>query len=202
MSPRTRAVRLVGSWVGVSIGVPLLIRAELGVAPFDVLNTGVANLTGWSLGVAFVVDACVFYLAGWLLGAKLGWACIVGTVIIGPMVNVALGLLPEQHALLPRVGLFAAGLVIIAIAICMVITTELGAGPSEVFMLGLVVRGMGIVPARWISDGFPLAVGALIGGALGPGTLVFALAMGPMVKYGLGRLHYQPARGGMLSAHP
>lgn len=202
MSPLTRTLRLVGSWVGVGIGVPLLIRAQLGVAPFDVLNTGVASLTGWSLGVAFVVDACAFYLAGWLLGATLGWACIGGTLIIGPMVNVVLGVLPVQHAMVPRLGCFVAGLAIIAVAICLVITTELGAGPSEVFMLGLVVRGMGIVPARWISDGFPLIVGALIGGALGPGTLVFAVSMGPMVKYGLGRLHYQPARGGSLTTHP
>lgn len=202
MSSLTRTLRLIGSWFGVGIGVPLLIRAELGVAPFDVLNTGVANATSWSLGVTFVVDACVFYLAGWMLGAKLGWACIGGTLIIGPMVNVVLGVLPEQHAIVPRLGFFIAGLLIIAIAICLVITTELGAGPSEVLMLGLVVRGMEIVPARWISDGLPLAVGALIGGALGPGTLVFALSMGPMVKYGLGRLHYQPKRGGTLTTLP
>jgi len=202
MSPLTRTLRLVGSWVGVGIGVPLLIRAQLGVAPFDVLNTGVANATGWSLGVAFVVDACVFYLAGWLLGAKLGWACIGGTVIIGPLVNVFLGVIPVQHAMVPRLGYFVAGLLIIAVAICLVITTELGPGPSEVFMLGLVVRGVGIVPARWISDGLPLVIGALIGGALGPGTLVFALTMGPMVKCGLGRLHYEPARGGTLITHP
>ncbi len=202
MFPLTRTLRLVGSWVGVSVGVPLLIRAELGVAPFDVLNTGVANATGWSLGVVFVIDACIFYLAGWLLGAKLGWACIGGTVIIGPLVNVFLGVIPVQHAMVPRLGFFITGLVVIAVAICLVITTELGAGPSEVFMLGLVVRGMGIVPARWISDGLPLIIGALIGGALGPGTLVFALTMGPMVKYGLGRLQYQPARGGILTTLP
>jgi len=188
--------------MGVGLGVPLLIRAELGVAPFDVLNTGAAHVTGWSLGVMFVLDACVFYLAGWLLGAKLGWACIAGTVVIGPMVNVWLGVLPVQHAMVPRLGMFVAGLVIIAVTICLVISTELGAGPSEVFMLGLVRRGLGVVPARWISDGLPLVIGALIGGAIGPGTLVFALTMGPMVKYGLGRLHYQPARGGTLVTHP
>lgn len=202
MSPLARTVRLVGSWIGVGIGVPLLIRAELGVAPFDVLNTGVSTATGWSLGVAFVVDACVFYLVGWLMGAKLGWACIGGTIIIGPMVNFWLRVIPVQHAMVPRLGLFVAGLAVIAVAICFVITTELGPGPSEVFMLGLVVRGMGVVPARWISDGLPLAIGAPIGGAIGPGTLVFAVSMGPMVKVGLSRLNYQPARGGALSPRP
>ncbi|HAN35004.1 MAG: hypothetical protein KAY11_18685 [Ilumatobacteraceae bacterium] len=190
MSPTARYLRLVGSWMGVAIGVPLLLRAELGVAPFDVLNTGVAHATGWSLGVCFVVNAIVFYLAGWLLGARLGWACIAGTIVIGPMVNVFLSIIPEQHALAGRLLLFVAGMAIIAVAICAVITTELGAGPSEVLMLGLVARGMRIVPARWFSDGLPLLIGAVIGGALGPGTLVFALCMGPMVKFGLGTLHY------------
>ena len=199
MTPITRTLRLVGSWVGVGLGVPLLIRAELGVAPFDVLNTGVADATGWSLGMAFVIDGVVSFLAGWLLGAKLGWACIGGTVVIGPMVNVWLGVVPVQHAMVSRLGLFLAGLLIVAVAICLVISTELGPGPSEVFMLGLVVRGMDIVPARWISDGLPLVIGALIGGAIGPGTLVFALTMGPMVKYGLGRLRYQPARGSLTT---
>ena len=72
----------------------------------------------------------------------------------------------------------------LAVAICLVVTTELGAGPTEVVMLGLINRGMGIVPARWISDGTPLVVGTLLGGAIGPGTLFFALSMGPMVKFG------------------
>ena len=193
MPPSTRYLRLVGSWLGIGVGVPLLLRAELGVAPFDVLNTGVAAATGWSLGVCFVVNAVIFYAAGRLLGARLGWACVAGTVVIGPLVNVFYGLVPQQQAMAPRLALFAAGLAVLAVAICMVITTELGAGPSEVFMLGLVLRGMGIVPARWLSDGLPLLLGTVIGGAVGPGTLVFALAMGPMVKYGLRKMHYEPA---------
>ncbi len=80
MTPATRLLRLVGSWIGVGLGIPLLIRAELGVAPFDVLNTGVSDATGWSLGVCFVVDAAFFYGIGRLLGARLGWASLVGTI--------------------------------------------------------------------------------------------------------------------------
>lgn len=192
MTRTTRLLRLVGSWIGVGIGVPLLIRAELGVAPFDVLNTGVAEVMGWSLGVCFVVDASFFYAVGRLLGARLGWACIGGTIVIGPMVNLFLRIIPHEHAMVARLGLFAAGILIIAVAICMVVSTELGAGPSEVMMLGLIRRGMGIVPARWMSDGTPLVLGAILGGSLGPGTLAFVVCMGPLVKFGLRTLHYEP----------
>lgn len=191
---RTRILRLVASWILVAIGVPMLIEAELGVAPFDVFNTGVGHATGWSLGLCFIIDAMIFFVIGTLLGARPGWGSIFGTITIGPMVNVVLSLIPKQHAMAPRLALLIGGTLILAVAICMVVTTELGAGPTEVVMLGLIHRGMGIVPARWISDGTPLVIGTLLGGAIGPGTLLFALSMGPMVKFGLRRLKYETRR--------
>jgi len=194
MSPTARIARLLSSWAGIGIGVPMLIRAAIGVAPFDVLNTGVAHRLDISLGLCFILNAVVFYGAGRLLGARLGWACVVGTIVIGPMVNFWLARLPTHHAMVPRLLLYAGGIAIIAVAICLVITTELGAGPSEVFMLGLIHRGMPIVAARWISDGLPLVIGAVIGGAIGVGTLVFAVVMGPLVKLGLRALHYDPTK--------
>jgi uncharacterized membrane protein YczE len=192
MSPTTRYSRLVGSWISVGIGIPLLIRADLGVAPFDVLTTGVHEATGWSLGVCFIAMSSVFFAVGGLLGGTLGWACIAGTLVIGQLVNLVLPLLPEMHALGPRVAMLIGAIAIIAVAICLVITTELGPGPTEVLMLGLVHRGMGIIPARWISDGTPVVLGTVIGGSLGPGTLLFALVLGPLVKAGLRRLRYTP----------
>ena len=108
------------------------------------------------------------------------------------MVNLVLRAVPERDALALRVPFLLGGILIIAVAICLVVTTELGAGPTEVMMLGLVNRGLGVVPARWISDGTPLVVGAALGGSIGVGTVVFALGMGPMVKFGLRRLGYTP----------
>lgn len=191
---RTRLLRLFASWILVAIGVPMLIEAELGVAPFDVFNTGMGNATGWSLGICFIVDAMIFFAIGTALGARPGWGSIFGTTAIGPMVNVVLTIIPGQHAMVPRLALLIGGTLILAVAICLVVTTELGAGPTEVVMLGLIRRGMGIVPARWIADGTPLVVGTLLGGAIGPGTLLFALTMGPMVKFGLRRLKYETRR--------
>jgi len=194
MSMRKRLIRLFASWILVAVGVPMLIKAELGVAPFDVFNTGVSEATGWSLGICFIVDAMVCFAIGAVLGARPGWGSVFGTIAIGPMVNVVLSIIPKQHAMVPRLALLVGGTLILAVAICMVVSTELGAGPTEVLMLGLIHRGMGIIRARWISDGTPLVVGTLMGGAIGPGTLVFALSMGPMVKFGLRRLKYEPRR--------
>ncbi|MCE9623213.1 MAG: hypothetical protein K8R99_12790 [Actinomycetia bacterium] len=191
---RTRLLRLFASWILVAVGVPMLIEAELGVAPFDVFNTGVGHATGWSLGICFVVDAMIFFGIGIALGVRPGLGSVGGTVLIGPMINVVLSVIPKQHALFPRFALLIAGTLILAVAICLVVSTDLGAGPTEVVMLGLIHRGLGIVPARWISDGTPLVIGTLLGGAIGPGTLLFALSMGPMVKFGLRRLKYEPRR--------
>lgn len=194
MTTRTRLLRLVVSWLLVGVGVPMLVRADLGVAPFDVLTTGVSEATGWTLGVAFVLMSVTFFGTGHLLGGTIGWACLGGTVTIGVMVNVVLGATVEVQAMPIRVALLVVGMLIIATAICLVVSTELGPGPTEVVMVGLVRRGVGVIPARWIADGSPVVVGALLGGSIGVGTILFAVVMGPMVKFGLGRLGYEPSR--------
>ena len=194
MTTGVRLARLFASWAAVGIGIPMILRAELGASPFDVLNTGLSQVTGWSFGICFVVNSIVFFGAGRAMGARLGWACIAGTLVIGPLVNLVLDLIPEQEALAARIPLFVGGLLVIAVAICLVIPTELGPGPTEVLMLGLVARGMDVVPARWISDGLPVVIGAVMGGAFGVGTVAWVLVMAPMVKYGLRRMHYVPPR--------
>ena len=192
LSWRVRVGRVLVSWVAVAIGVALLLRSELGVAPFDVFNSGVAEATGWSFGTCFTVDAMGMYLLGFFLGAPPGPASVVGNFAIGPMIDLVLDRLPEQETLAVRVPLLVVGLLVLAVAICLVISTDLGAGPTEVVMLGLVRHRIPVVPARWLSDGIPMLVGVALGGALGIGTIAFLALMAPMVQYGLRRLGYVP----------
>ncbi len=180
------------AWGCIAVGVPLLVRAELGVAPFDVLNTGLSGTAGWSFGTAFVFSAAVLYALGVLLGARMGWASPAGTVVIGPMVNLVLSWIPHSERIAARLPLFVGGTLVIATGICLGIVADFGPGPTEVFMLGLVRRGMGIVTARWVSDGLPMVVGVALGGQLGVGTVLFLVGMGPLVKFGLRVLHFTP----------
>lgn len=188
----TRLGRLVASWLLVSVGVPLLVRAELGVAPFDVFNTGIVGHSGLSFGLVFVLSSFSCFVLGAILGAPPGPASWIGSFAIGPLINVSLATIPQVEALGVRIPMLIGGVLIIAIGICLVVSTDLGAGPTEVVMLGMIRHGMGVVPARWISDGVPIVIGTLLGGQLGVGTIAFLVAMGPLVKFGLGRLGYVP----------
>lgn len=194
LTPSVRYGRLIASMPLIAIGVTCMVRADLGVSPFDVLNTGVNERAGIPFAVAYLLVCGAFFAAGTALGSPPGWASVVGVAVVAPLLQLFLAITPEPENLLARAVLLAAGVAVIAFAICLVITTELGPGPSEVFMLGLAHRGVPLVGARWIADGVPLVVGALIGGALGIGTAVFALAMAPLVAAGLRWLRYTPER--------
>ena len=190
LSMSTRVTRAAVSFVLVAIGVATLIQSGLGVAPFDVLNTGVANTLGIPVGVAFLIDAAACYALGVVLGGKVGWASLIGTVVISPLLQLCLIVIPDPDQLAVRVPMFVVGLLVLTIAICLVISTEMGAGPTEVVMLGMVSRGWSVHRSRWIIDGLAFVLGVALGGAAGVGTVVIALALGPMVAFGLRRLRY------------
>lgn len=170
----------------------MLVRAELGLSPADVLISGVGTTTGWSFGTSFVITAVTLYAVGILLGGRIGWASPLGTVIIGPMIDVVLGQVPEYERLAIRIPLLALGTLTIAAGICLAIVAQFGPGPSEVVQMGLVHRGVGLVLARWIVDGVPIVIGILLGGQIGVGTVIFLVAMGPLITLGLRSMNFVP----------
>lgn len=192
LTMRERVGRVAVSYILVSIGVALLVSAELGVAPYDVLNTGISDTLGIRFGFAFVITSAVFYGTGMLLGGRTGWASLIGTIVIAPLVEGALAIFPEPEMLAGRIPMFVIGVLVLVVGVCLVITTEMGPGPGEVFMLGLIAHGITVARARWMTDGLALALGAALGGAVGVGTVVFAFAFGPLVAGGLRALHYVP----------
>lgn len=176
----------------VALGIAMLLRAHLGVAPFDVLSTGMTDTLQWPFWLVYLSVSLVFYGIGVVLGGRVGPASIAGTFVISPLIGIFLDLVPDREEMVVRVPLMAGATLLLAIAVCLVITTELGAGPTEVFMLGLIKRGTPLLAARWLSDGIPLVIGALLGGAVGIGTIIFGFALGPLIKFGFRLLHYVP----------
>jgi uncharacterized membrane protein YczE len=187
-----RLMRLAGAYFCVSTGIALMIRSDLGIAPTDTLITGFADTTNINFGVAFIVVSAIFYVVGWMLGSPPGPGSVLGSLVIGNVIDVLLQLVDDDKPLVARIVFFALGIVGVAVGICLAISTNLGPGPSEVLMLGLHRKGVPLIAARWVVDGIQLGLGFLLGGPIGIGTAIFLVVMAPMIKVGLRWLRYSP----------
>jgi uncharacterized membrane protein YczE len=147
---------------------------------------------GLSFGTWFIILGMGTFVIGLLLRAPWGFGTIAGSFAIGTMIDPLVRVVPNVDHLALRLVFMVLGVVIIAASICVVISSGFGAGPMEMVMLGLIRHGMGVVPARLLTDGVPFAVGLALGGSFGVGTLLFVLTMGKLVKFGLARLGYTP----------
>jgi uncharacterized membrane protein YczE len=189
---RVRIIRVLIAWATISVGIAFMIQAGLGVAPIDSLIKGLADVTHWNFGAVFIGVSVLFYALGWVLGSPPGPASVAGSFVIGPAINAVVHAVDKPSALILRAAFYIVGLLLVAVGICLIITTNLGPGPSEVLMLGFHRKGLPLVASRWIIDAAHLAIGFALGGPIGVGTAIFLVAMGPMIKFGLAQLQFVP----------
>jgi len=182
-----RLIQLIAGLFLYGFGISLMVRAAIGVAPWDVLSQGIAAHTPLSFGLATNVIGAVVLLLWWPLRQKPGLGTVLNVLLIGPAAQFGLWLLPEVESLSLRLPLFAGGLLLIAVATGLYIGARLGPGPRDGLMTGLHARsGWPIWQVRSLIEGSALLVGWLLGGNVGPGTLAFALLIGPLCGMTLG----------------
>jgi uncharacterized membrane protein YczE len=178
--------RLVQLYLGLALyglSMALLVRAGLGVMPWDVLHQGIARTVGGSLGlVSAVVGALVLLL--WIpLRQRPGVGTVSNVVVIGLSVDASLAVIPSVHALALRVLLVPVGIALNAVATAAYIGVRLGPGPRDGLMTGLVARTGGSVRlVRTAIEVIVVATGWLLGGTLGVATVLYAVAIGPLVQ--------------------
>jgi uncharacterized membrane protein YczE len=189
--------RLIQLYAGLAlygISMALIIRSALGNMPWDVLHQGLAGRLGWSLGTVTIVVGALVLLAWIPLRQRPGVGTVSNVVVIGVAVDAALAVVPAPSTLPLRVGLLVAGVLLNAVATAAYIGVHLGPGPRDGLMTGLVRRTGGSV--RLVRTSIEVAVvatGWLLGGTLGIGTVVYAVAIGPLVQVLLPRLSLSPA---------
>ena len=182
-----RLIQLIAGLFLYGFGISLMVRAAIGVAPWDVLSQGIAAHTPLSFGLATNVIGAVVLLLWWPLRQKPGLGTVLNVLLIGPAAQFGLWLLPVVESLSLRLPLFAGGLLLIAVATGLYIGARLGPGPRDGLMTGLHARsGLPIWQVRSLIEGSALLVGWLLGGNVGPGTLAFALLIGPLCGITLG----------------
>lgn len=180
-SVRFRITALVIAVLIVGVGIALMVSARLGVSPADVLSTGGADRLGIGVGTMGWISGAVITTVAWILKRPPQWGTVWGTVLVGLSVNFSLSVVPEPDAMVWRVLMYVVGITIIYLAISVGVSTMLGTGPIELLMLALSDRGVSVQVSRWGIEALVLAIGVVLGGQIGIGTLVFLLATGPVL---------------------
>ena len=177
---RRLAQLLVGLFL-YGIAIALMVRAGIGVSPWDVLAQGVSYKTGIPFGLVTNLVGLVV-LAFWIpLRQRPGLGTVLNVLLVGPSAQLGLWIIPQQTVLWAQVLVFAAGLLLLAVATGLYIGPKLGPGPRDGLMTGLHARtGRPIWAVRTAIEVTVLIIGWFLGGNVGVGTLAFALLVGPL----------------------
>jgi uncharacterized membrane protein YczE len=164
------------------LSMAVLVQSSLGVMPWDVLHQGLARQLGGSLGQVTIAVG-VIVLLGWIpLRERPGLGTVSNVVVIGLAVDAALAIVSAPASLPAQLAFVVAGVALNAVATAAYIGVRLGAGPRDGLMTGLVRRTGGSVRlVRTSIEVAVVAVGWLLGGTLGVATVLYALAIGPLV---------------------
>jgi uncharacterized membrane protein YczE len=182
MLPR-RLTQLYAGLVLYGVSGSFILLSGLGNDPWDVFHQGLSRQTGIGTGWwVCIVGALVLVL--WIpLKQKPGLGTVSNVIIIGVAVVIMLAVFDQPSALSERIGLLVAGVVLNGVATGMYIGARFGPGPRDGLMTGLAARGHSIRVVRTGIEISVLVAGALLGGTIGIGTLVYAVSIGPLAHF-------------------
>lgn len=180
------ARRLPQLYVGLflyGVSLALMVRGALGLAPWDVLHSGFIRHVPMTLGQAVVLFSFVVLVLWIPLREMPGLGTISNAIVVGLSADATMAVLDRPDAMVARIGLMVGGVVLCGLAGALYIGAQLGRGPRDGLMTGLARRtGLSL---RLVRTGLEVAVvviGLLLGGVLGVGTVVYALAIGPLTQ--------------------
>jgi uncharacterized membrane protein YczE len=187
-----RIIQLVVGLILFGVGIGLMLQSGLGVPPWDVLHQGLARQFGLTVG-AWSIIVSVLVLLLWLpLKQPYGLGTLLNAIIIGVVIDLTGLFIPAATATGVAWVMLLAGVVLIGVASGLYIGANLGPGPRDGLMTGIARRGPSIRLTRAVIEITVLTLGWILGGTFGLGTIVFALAIGPLVQFFLPRWDISP----------
>jgi uncharacterized membrane protein YczE len=175
------------------LGIAIMVMADLGLSPWEVLHQGIAEQTGVPIGTVGIITG-LFVLLLWIpLRERIGLGTVLNVILIGLVIDATLFVFDYGgEPLWIRTTMMLIGVLLIGIGSGFYIGAGLGPGPRDGLMTGLARRGYPIGRVRVVLEITVLVLGWLLGGTVGVGTVVFAFGMGPLVAWLLPLLTFEP----------
>jgi uncharacterized membrane protein YczE len=177
----------------VGLGLAMMIHTGLGVPPWDVLSQGIQVQTGWSFGFSAIVISAIVLLLWIPIKQQPGIGTVINAIMIGPFADLNEPLMPELDGWLANLLWMVLGLLAVALGAGLYISANLGAGPRDGLMVGLTrVSGWPFWIIRTIGESLVLLTGWLLGGTVGIGTALFAVAIGYLMQISMKMFGFDP----------
>ncbi|MFI6600028.1 YitT family protein [Nonomuraea sp. NPDC050536] len=190
----TRLSTVVGGLALNGVGIGMLIQSGLGLGAWDVLHQGIADHTGLSFGAVVILVTIVALIPWWPLRVRPNIGTILNVFVAGIVIDWVLALSSPAHEWWARGLLMVGGIVIFAFGQGLYLAPDLGAGAREGLMTGISARfGISIRLSRFLIEATVLVLGILLGGSIGLGTVVFTVAIGPLVQVAMRVCARRPA---------
>jgi len=175
--------RLAQLYIGLALyglGIALQVSSRLGNDPWDTFHQGLARQTGLSIGTWIIIAGALVMLLWIPLRQRPSLGTISNVILIGVFADLFLWLLPDPHRLALRWAYLAGAILVGGFATGCYIGAGFGPGPRDGLMTGLAERGPSLRIVRTGIEVAVLALGWLLGGTVGIGTLLYAVAIGPL----------------------
>jgi uncharacterized membrane protein YczE len=178
-----RAAQLLTGLVLYGVTAAMMVLAGLGLDPWDVLHQGLSRTFGLGIGT-WAILASFVVLLGWIpLRQRLGVGTVANAILIGVVMDVMLAVVDPPTAMWARIALLVGGVVGNGIATGFYIGAGLGPGARDGLTTGIAARGHSIRVVRTSIEATVLITGFLLGGTVGVGTVLYAVAIGPITHH-------------------
>jgi uncharacterized membrane protein YczE len=196
-----RLVRLYTGLVLYGVSDAMLVRAALGLDPWDVFHQGLAERFGIGIGTVSVIVGAMVLLLWWPLRQRPRLGTLSNVVVVGGTIDAVMAVLPYHPQPAVRIPLLILGVLLNGVATGLYISARYGPGPRDGLMTGLHRRtGRSL---RLIRTGIELGVltaGYLLGGGVGVGTVLYAVAIGPLAQFFLHRFDAEARKAAAVRA--
>ena len=179
-----------------SIGIAMMLQANVGLEPWSVLQQGMSLRTGMTYGTASAIAGAAAILTAVLFGESFGLGTIIniaGCAVIIDAIQAA-HLIPQMHGLVSGIAMLIGGLELLALGTWLYMKSALGSGPRDALMVALARKtGRSAGICRICADILVTVSGFLLGGQFGIGTVISALGLGSLINLNFNLLHFRPA---------
>lgn len=172
------------------LGTALIVQAHLGSDPWSAFHLGMSSYLAISISLLIQITGAFFLLISVVfLRQRIGFGSICNMLLVGPWFELFQGLIPSQYIWWQSMFQLLFGIIVLGFATALYITADFGAGPRDGLVLGLAKQsGFNVRYVRTATELMALGIGYWLGGAVGIGTLIFALSIGPFMQFFLSRL--------------